>query len=94
MTGVFEVHVRSITTEGEQTLYLDTADAEMIRGKRVLVVDDVISTGESLRALEVLVQKAGGEIVGKWRCLPKAKPQNGTICSFCSRSPSFTETAA
>ena len=65
MTGVFEVTVRSITTEGEQKLYLDTADAELMNGKRILVVDDVISTGESLSAIEKLVEKAGGNIVGK-----------------------------
>ena len=65
MTGVFEVTVRSITTEGEQKLYLDTADAEMMKGKRILVVDDVISTGESLKAIEALVEKAGGIIAGR-----------------------------
>lgn len=65
MTGVFEVTVRSITTEGEQKLYLDTADAELMKGKRILIVDDVISTGESLKAIEALVEKAGGIIAGK-----------------------------
>lgn len=65
MTGVFEVTVRSITTEGEQKLYLDTADAEMMKGKRILIVDDVISTGESLKAIEALVEKAGGIIAGR-----------------------------
>lgn len=69
MTGVFEATVRSITTEGEQKLYLDKADAEMMRGKKILIVDDVISTGESLRALEVLVEKTGAEIVGKMSIL-------------------------
>lgn len=69
MTGVFEATVRSITTEGEQKLYLDTADAELMRGKRILIVDDVISTGESLKALEVLVEKTGAEIVGKMAIL-------------------------
>lgn len=69
MTGVFEATVRSITTEGEQKLYLDTADAEMMRGKKILIVDDVISTGESLKALEALVEKTGGEIVGKMAIL-------------------------
>ncbi len=69
MTGVFEATVRSITTEGEQKLYLDIADAEMMRGKKILIVDDVISTGESLKALEVLVEKTGGEIVGKMAIL-------------------------
>ena len=65
MTGVFEVTVRSITTEGEQKLYLDTADAELMKGKRILIVDDVISTGESLAAIEKLVEKAGGNIIGR-----------------------------
>ena len=55
MTGVMEVTVHSITTEKVQTLYLDKADAELMRGKRILIVDDVISTGESLYALEQLV---------------------------------------
>ncbi len=65
MTGVFEVKVQSITTKGEQTLIIDTADADKIRGKRVVIVDDVISTGESLRATEELVNRAGGLIVAK-----------------------------
>ena len=65
MSGVFEVKVRSITTQGEQTLIIDTADADKIRGKRIAIVDDVISTGESLRATEELVNQAGGQIVAK-----------------------------
>ena len=69
MTGVFEVRVQSITTAGEQTLIIDTADAEKIRGKRVLILDDVISTGESLRATEELVKQAGGIIAGRMAVL-------------------------
>ena len=69
MRNLFTAEVRSITTNHVQTLYLDGADAEYMRGKRVLVVDDVISTGESLRALEELVHKAGGEIVGRMAIL-------------------------
>ncbi len=69
MTGVFSVTVKSITTAKEQTLYLDTADAALMKGKRILIVDDVISTGESLRAVEALVEKAGGIIVGKMAVL-------------------------
>ena len=65
MSGVFEVSVKSITTAKEQTLYLDTADAALMKGKRILIVDDVISTGESLAALEALVEKAGGNICGR-----------------------------
>ena len=69
MTGVFEVTVDSITTEGHQKLYLDTADAELMKGKRILLVDDVISTGESLMGLETLVEKAGGIIRGRMAIL-------------------------
>ena len=69
MSGVFEVKVQSITTAGEQTLVIDTADAEAMKGKRVAIIDDVISTGESLRAMEELVNKAGGEIVAKMAVL-------------------------
>ena len=65
MTGVMEVNVRSISTAKEQKLYLDVADAERMRGKRILIVDDVISTGESLRAVEQLVQEAGGMVCGR-----------------------------
>ncbi len=57
MTGIFEVHVHSITTGGTQTLIIDTADAERMNGKRILIVDDVISTGESLRAMEELCEE-------------------------------------
>ena len=69
MSGVFEVEVKSITTAAVQKLVLDKADAELIRGKRMLIVDDVISTGESLQAMEELVAKAGGIIAGKMAVL-------------------------
>ena len=69
MSGVFEVNVKSITTMGVQKLVIDTADAELIRGKRMLIIDDVISTGESLRAMEELVHQAGGIIAGKMAVL-------------------------
>ena len=69
MSGVFEVKVQSITTKGEQTLVLDTEDAKLMKGKRMLIIDDVISTGESLHAMEVLVEKAGGIIAGRMAVL-------------------------
>lgn len=65
MTGVFETVVNSITTEGEQKLYLDIADAEIMKGKKILIVDDVVSTGESLAAVEKLINDAGGIICGR-----------------------------
>ena len=69
MTGVFEVEVRSITTMHIQKLVIDTADAELIKGKKILIVDDVISTGESLHAMEELVKRAGCIIAGKMAVL-------------------------
>ncbi len=69
MKNVVKCEVKSITTEARQTLYVDGDDAEFMKGKRVLIVDDVISTGESLRALEELVRVSGGEIVGRMAVL-------------------------
>ncbi len=76
MSGVFEVEVKSITTAAVQRLVLDVADAELIRGKRMLIIDDVISTGESLVAMEELVTKAGGIIAGKMAVLAEGDAQN------------------
>lgn len=89
MTGVFESTVTSITTMGQQRLYLDVADAEMMKGKRILIVDDVISTGESLHALEVLVNKAGGIIVGKMAVLAEGDAQNRDDILYLEKLPLF-----
>ena len=69
MSGVFEVSVKSITTLAVQKLVIDTADAELIKGKRMLILDDVISTGESLHAMEQLVEAAGGIVAGRMAVL-------------------------
>ena len=69
MSGVMEVEVQSITTAGKQTLVIDTEDAAQIKGKRMLILDDVISTGESLHAMEVLVEKCGGIVAGRMAIL-------------------------
>ena len=63
MTGIHKVDVQSITTRRVQTLILDEMDAQLIKGKRMLVIDDVISTGESARAVKALVEDCGGEVV-------------------------------
>jgi adenine phosphoribosyltransferase len=69
MSDVLVCETKSITTGHVQTLYIDGADAEYMKGKRVLIVDDVISTGGSLKSLENLVRQAGGEVVGKMTIL-------------------------
>jgi len=89
MTGVFEVKVRSITTSGEQSLFLDRADAELINGSRILIVDDVISTGESLRAVEELIAAAGGNIVGKMTILAEGDAQTRDDIIYLEKLPLF-----
>lgn len=89
MTGVLEVTVRSITTEKVQKLYLDTADAALMKGKRILIVDDVISTGESLRAIETLVNEAGGIICGRMAILAEGDAQERPDLIYLEKLPLF-----
>ena len=93
MTGVFEVVVKSITTENVQKLYLDKADADLMKGKRILIVDDVISTGESLRAVEELVKLAGGEIVGKMAILAEGDAIDRDDIIYLEPLPLFNSNA-
>lgn len=89
MSGVFQVDVRSITTAKDQMLYLDTAEAEMMNGKRILLVDDVISTGESIYAVEKLVKKAGGIIVGRMAILAEGDAQKRDDIVYLEKLPLF-----
>ena len=89
MTGVFESAVKSITTAKEQKLYLDGADAELMKGKRILIVDDVISTGESLAALEALVEKAGGIVAGRMAVLAEGDAQDREDIIYLEKLPLF-----
>ena len=89
MTGVTEVNVRSITTDHPQKLYLDTADANMMKGKRILIVDDVISLGDSLHALEELVKAAGGEICGRMTILAEGNAKNRSDIIYLEELPLF-----
>ena len=89
MNGVFEAVDRSITTEGEQKLYLDGADAAKIEGKRILILDDVISTGGSLAAVENLVDQAGGTVVGRMAILAEGDAAKRDDILFLERLPLF-----
>jgi len=89
MKNVLKVEVRSITTDHQQTLYLDGSDAEYLRGKRVVIVDDVISTGESLRALEALVDRAGGNIVGRMAILAEGDATKREDLIYLEKLPLF-----
>lgn len=93
MSGVFDVKVNSITTAKEQHLYLDKADAELMRGKRILIVDDVISTGESLAAVEKLVEEAGGIIAGRMAILAEGDARTATTSSTLRSCRCSTQTA-
>ena len=89
MRDIFSVTVNSITTAKEQTLYLDGADAAMMKGKKILLVDDVISTGESLKALEVLVEKAGGQVCGRMAILAEGEAQERPDLIYLEKLPLF-----
>ena len=89
MRDIFSVSVQSITTAKEQKLYLDGADAALMKGKRILVVDDVISTGESLKALEALVEKAGGQICGRMAILAEGDAQERPDLIYLEKLPLF-----
>ncbi len=89
MSGVFDVKVNSITTAKEQHLYLDVADAEIMKGKRILIVDDVISTGESLAAIEKLVLEAGGIVAGRMAILAEGDAQTRDDIIYLEKLPLF-----
>ncbi len=89
MRDIFSVSVNSITTAKEQKLYLDGADAALMKGKRILVVDDVISTGESLKALEALVEKAGGQICGRMAILAEGDATEREDLIYLEKLPLF-----
>ena len=89
MRDIFSVSVQSITTAKEQKLYLDGADANLMKGRRILIVDDVISTGESLKALEALVEKAGGIICGRMAILAEGDAQERPDLIYLEKLPLF-----
>ena len=87
MQSPIHVDVKSITTEKLQTLYLDSTEADYLTGKRVLIIDDVISTGESLHALESLINSAGGNIVGKAAVLAEGDAADRKDIIFLEKLP-------
>lgn len=89
MQDVLSVSVQSITTAATQTLYLDGNDAARMKGKRILIVDDVISTGESLHALRELVEAAGGEVCGQMAILAEGDAQSRQDLIYLEKLPLF-----
>ena len=89
LTDPIHVTVHSITTQHEQDLYLSGEDAARIRGKRILIVDDVISTGDSLKAMEELVVDAGGTVAGRMAVLAEGDAQNRDDLIYLNPLPLF-----
>ena len=83
------VEDQSITTAGKQALYLGRDDADLIRGKRILIVDDVISTGGSLKAMEELVAMAGGTVTGRIAVLAEGAAQSRDDIKYLAPLPVF-----
>jgi adenine phosphoribosyltransferase len=89
MTDVITTQVDSITTDHIQTLCIGKKEADQMRGKRVLIVDDVISTGESLKSIELLVKQAGGNIVGKMAVLAEGDAIERDDIIYLEKLPLF-----
>lgn len=89
MKDPVKVDVKSITTMHMQTLYIDRYDIELLKGKRILIVDDVISTGESLNALTELANVAGGKIAGIATVLAEGEAANRDDIIFLEELPLF-----
>lgn len=89
MKDVVACETQSITTASRQTLYIDGEDAAYMKGKRVLIVDDVISTGGSLESLENLVKLAGGNIVGKMTILAEGDATKRDDIIYLEKLPLF-----
>ena len=91
MENIISTEVDSITTAGIQKLVIGQKEIDMMKGKRVLIVDDVISTGESLKSIELLVNKAGGNIVGKMAVLAEGEAADRDDILFLEKLPLFNE---
>lgn len=89
MTDPVSVKVRSITTDHEQTLYLGSAEAAELKEKRILLVDDVISTGDSLKALEALVEMVGGQLAASCAILAEGDAAKRNDILFLEPLPLF-----
>lgn len=89
MNDPINVEVNSITTKNTQKLFLDSKDVEKIKDKKIALVDDVISTGESMNALESLVEKAGGKVVQKLAILAEGDAANRDDIIYLEKLPVF-----
>lgn len=89
MTEPFVTEVYSITTQKKQILCLENEESQLIKGKRILIVDDVISTGESIKAMESLINKVGGKIAGKAAILAEGASADRKDIIYLEKLPVF-----
>ena len=89
MKNVVSTEVTSITTAKKQMLYIDSEDVSLMSGKRVLIIDDVISTGESLRAVEKLVKQSGGTIAGRMAIIAEGDAKYRDDIKYLAYLPLF-----
>lgn len=89
MKNPHSIELKSITTAKTQTLFIDKEDAEFMRGKRVVIVDDVISTGESAMAVEKLVTESGGIVAGRMAILAEGDAADRKDIIYLEQLPLF-----
>lgn len=90
MTNPISASVDSITTQKHQTLYLDSGDCKDIKGARVVIIDDVISTGESVEGVELLAKKAGAHITARAAILAEGDAYLRKDIIYLEKLPLFT----
>lgn len=91
MQNPLSIEVQSIITRAPQKLYLDSKDAEFIKGKNVALIDDVISTGESLQALNKLIGEAGANVIAQAAILAEGAAATRTDIIFIEGLPVFED---
>lgn len=89
MKNPVKIDDQSITTANKQTLVIDQSDIDQMNGKRLLLVDDVISTGGSMHAIEALVSKSSGTIVGRCAVLAEGDAAERKDIFFLQTLPLF-----
>ncbi len=91
MGNALQSETLSITTGEPQTLYLDEKDREMVKGKKVVIVDDVISTGSTLQGMRMILEKAGAEIAAEAAILTEGERAKWSGVISLGHIPVFTD---
>ncbi len=89
MKSPISVNVTSITTQHEQSLYLGQDEITVLKGKKILLLDDVISTGETLEAMKKLISLAGGTVSESWAVFAEGDAAKRDDIRFLEPLPLF-----